>query len=160
MSIVFLSRLYWPHVGGVEKHLKKINQYLNSKGYKVIIVCEKHDPILSHYEIKNSIEIYRIPSGDKLTVWIWWLRHLDLLINADIIHIHDVFWWFLPFRFILPTKRVYMTFHGYEGTEPPKWNQIFWHRLAALLTRGNICIGDFHRKWYGVKPDYISYGAV
>ena len=53
-----------------------------------------------------------------------------------------------------------MTFHGYEGFEAPNWKQIFWHKLAAWLTKGNICIGDFHKKWYGVKPDFVSYGAA
>ena len=154
-----MCRLYWPHVGGVEKHVEKICDIL-SKKHQITIVCEKHDPKLSDYEKKRGVEIYRIGETDKFGIWKWWFQHLNLLRDADIIHIHDVFFWFLPFRLPFWSKKTFMTFHGYEGFEAPNWKQIFWHKLAAWLTKGNICIGDFHKKWYGVKPDFVSYGAA
>ena len=154
-----MCRLYWPHVGGVEKHVEKICDIL-SKNHQIVIVCEKHDPKLPDFEKKRGVEIYRIGETGKFGIWKWWFQHLNLLRDADIIHIHDVFFWFLPFRLPFWFKKVFMTFHGYEGSDAPKWKQIFWHKLAAWLTKGNICIGDFHKKWYGVKPDFVSYGAA
>lgn len=159
MKILFMARLYWPHVGGVEKHVEKITDIL-SKKHQITIVCEKHDPLLPDFEQKRGVRIYRISGSDKWTIWKWWLGHLDLFTQAEIIHIHDVFFWFLPFRLPYWYKKVFITFHGYEGSDPPTGRQVFWHWLAAFLTKGNICIGDFHRKWYGVKPDFVSYGAV
>ena len=34
------------------------------------------------------------------------------------------------------------------------------HKIAERLSMGNICIGDFIKKWYGTKPTYVSYGGV
>ena len=34
------------------------------------------------------------------------------------------------------------------------------HKISEKLSNGNICIGDLLKKWYGTKPNYISYGAV
>lgn len=159
MKILFLARLYWPHVGGVEKHVEELCKIL-TKTHDITLVCEKHDSKLSDYEKNRGVEIYRIGETGKWNIWKWWLKHLYLINNADIIHIHDVFFWFLPFRLPYFFKKVFITFHGYEGSDLPTNRQVFWHRLASWLTRGNICIGDFHRKWYKVRPDYVSHGAV
>ncbi|KKU93105.1 MAG: Glycosyltransferase, group 1 family protein [Candidatus Amesbacteria bacterium GW2011_GWC1_48_10] len=166
MKVLFMSRLYYPHIGGVEKHIEKISDIL-SKRHEITIVCEQHDPNLPEYEKKGRVKIYRIPLPDgvgekakKWWIWKWWLTNLRLIKQADIIHIHDVFFWFLPFRLPYRSKKVFITFHGYEGFNPPSVRKIFWHKLAEYLTRGNICIGDFHQKWYQVKPDFVSYGAA
>jgi hypothetical protein len=50
----------------------------------------------------------------------------DLIKEADIIHCHDVFFWYLPFRFLFPQKKVYIPFHGYEGNNPPNKRKIFF----------------------------------
>lgn len=166
MNVLFMCRLYYPHVGGVEKHVAKVSQLLTQRGYKITVVAERHDSTLALEEEMDRVKVYRIPlpdtvgeSAKKWHIWKWFLAHRGLFDQANVIHIHDVFFWFLPFRLPYWFKKVYLTFHGYEGRHPTV-KQIFWHRLAALLTRGNICIGDFHRKWYGVSPDLVSYGAV
>ncbi len=166
MKVLFMSRLYYPHIGGVEKHVEKISDIL-SKKHEITIVSERHEPKLPEYEKRGRVKIFRIPLPDRVGekskkwwIWKWWLAHLQIIKQSDIIHIHDVFFWFLPFRLPYWHKKVYMTFHGYEGTDAPGIKQILWHQMAAKLTRGNICIGDFHQKWYKVMPDVVSYGAV
>mgnify|MGYP001583110598 CR=1 FL=1 len=158
MKVLFLCRYYLPHIGGVEKHVAKISQILARK-HQITIITEQHDPILPPYELINNIPVYRIPAN-KWLIWKWFLGHLNLLFSSNIIHIHDVFFWILPFRPFLLRQKIYMTFHGYEGSDPPRLKQIFWHKLAEKLSRGNICIGDFHRKWYKVNATYVSYGAA
>ena len=158
-KVLLLARLYLPHIGGVEKHIEKISEKL-SKKYNISLITHKYDPRLKDFEIIKGVSVYRLPNVEKFAVWRWLFFHLSLLKSADIIHIHDVFYWYLPFRLLFPFKKVFMTFHGYEGADAPNWKQIFWHRLAALLTQGNICIGGFHQKYYGVKPTFVSYGAV
>jgi len=37
-------------------------------------------------------------------------KNRQLLQNADIIHCHDVFYWYLPFRFLYPHKPVFTPF--------------------------------------------------
>ena len=79
--------------------------------------------------------------------------------GADVIHCHDVFFWYLPFRFLYFQKPVYTTFHGYESY-PIRKGAIIMRKISEKLSWGNICIGDFMKKWYGTKPTYVSYGAV
>jgi glycosyltransferase involved in cell wall biosynthesis len=165
MNILFLTRLYSPHVGGVEKHVKNISQILSSK-HRIVIVTEQFDHHLPLYEKYPEGEVYRIPvSGikekdKKWVIWKWFWQHRDLLKNADIIHAHDVFFWIIPLRLIFFTKNYFVTFHGREGTADPGFRQIFWRKLSEKLASGNICIGQFISKWYKTKPDIISYGAV
>lgn len=165
MKIIFLSRLYNPHIGGVEKHVKKISEIL-SKKYKITIITEQFDPKLPEYENYFEAEVYRIPvygikeRDKKWTIWRWFIKHRKLIKDADIIHAHDVFFWVLPLRFIYVKKKYYVTYHGYEGSKPPNLKQIFWHKIGEWLTQGNICIGNFIPKWYKTKATLISYGAV
>lgn len=166
-KVVHLAQYYWPHVGGVENHLAHVTTELHQQGYQQSIITLQHDPSLPLHAIYHHIQLYRVPLAHiknklthKLSVWarLWQLR--AELFNADIIHIHDVFWWLIPLLPFLNRQKLYITFHGYEGNDAPQWNQIAWHRLAAWWTHGNICIGDFHRSWYGVRPTSVSYGAT
>ena len=165
MKIIFLSRLYHPHVGGVEKHVEEISKILSTK-HQVTIVTEQHDPDLPLYEVRPEAAIYRIPvsgiseKAKKWIVWQWFWHHRQLMGESDIIHAHDVFFWVLPFRFLYPFKKYFITFHGYEGAALPGQRQILWHKIGEWFTGGNICIGDFHHKWYGTRSTIVSYGAV
>lgn len=163
MRILFFSRLFYPHLGGVEKHVLQISQELIKKGHRVTVVTERYDD-LPVEETYKGISIYRIPldqdKDKKLQIWMWFFRHLSLLLKADIIHCHDVFFWYLPFRILLPWKKVFMTFHGYETVFPPEKSAIRMRRIAEKLSLGNICIGKFIETWYGTKADVISYGAI
>lgn len=167
MKILFFCRRFWPEIGGVEKHVFEISKRLIEKGNKVTIVTEwgKGDGGFKGFEVYEGIRIYRIPitTSEKLKkfqIWQWLWKNRKLINEAEIIHCHDVFYWFLPFRLFYPRKKVFTTFHGYEGSKPPRWNKILAHKIAGWLSNGSIAIGDFHQKWYGVKSDIVSYGAV
>lgn len=163
MKILFLTRLYAPHVGGVEKHVQRLSEELINHGHHITILTEQFSPELPLIEKQNNIAVHRIHYqflNSKFGLWKEISSKIKLFLAAEVIHIHDVFWWILPLLPMLLLKKVFITFHGYEGAEPPAINQIWWHRLAAWVTRGNICIGDFHHKWYGVQPTTVSYGAV
>ena len=164
MNILFFSRLYYPHIGGVEKHVAKIGKILIQRGHKVTVVTEKHSHSLKNKEIIEGVEVIRIPAfkegkNKKFKIWRWLWGNTQLIENADIVHCHDVFFWYLPFRFLYPFKKVFTTFHGYEDF-PLKPKDVFMHKVSEKLSMGNICIGDFIPKWYGTKPDFVSYGAV
>lgn len=159
MKIVFLCRLYYPHVGGVEKHVEKISNILSRK-HQIKIITQKYEMNQKDYEKRDGIEIYRLPMGNKWVIWKWMKINKHLLKWADIIHVHDVYFWIFPYRLRNWKSKTYITFHGYEGNNAPNIKQVFWHKVNAWLTRGNICIGDFHKKWYHVNPNIVSYGAV
>jgi glycosyltransferase involved in cell wall biosynthesis len=176
MTILFLARRFYPQIGGVEKHVLEISKRLVKQGHKVVVITEleKNTNKLVYHSSSNSailvgkvegIEIFRIDSGTdnwfkKFRIWkqLWGLRRI--INSADVIHCHDVFFWYLPFRFLLPTKKVFTTFHGYEGNFLPTKKAILMHKISEKLSNGNICIGGFFEKWYGTKPTVISYGAV
>jgi glycosyltransferase involved in cell wall biosynthesis len=159
MKILFLSRLYLPHVGGVEKHVQQISRILSAR-HEIKIITEKHDPGLKDIEKIEGIEVHRMPQGGKKEIWKWMKKHKHLLDWADVIHVHDVYFWILPYRLRNWSKKTFITFHGYEGSEAPKIKQIIWHKIGEWLTRGNLCIGGFHQEWYKVKPTFTSYGAA
>ena len=176
MTILFFARRFYPQIGGVEKHVLGIGKRLVKQGHKVIVVAEleKNTNDQDYHSSSKSatsvgkvegIEIYRINTGTddwfkKFRIWkeLWRLR--KLIKSADVVHCHDVFFWYLPFRFFYPTKKVYTTFHGYEGNFIPTKKAIAMHKLSEKLSAGNICIGQFFEKWYGTKPTYVSFGAA
>lgn len=164
-NIVFLSRLFHPHIGGVEKHVYEISQRLIKKGHKITVITEKYDGGLDNSEMIDGIQIYRIPvlkneRLKKFSIWYWLIKNLKLIKEADIIHCHDIFYWYLPLRFLFPNKKVFTTFHGYEGDKIPDWKSKKMHKIAEMLSFGNICVGDYLKKWYETNPTYVTYGAV
>lgn len=164
MKIVFFARRFYPAIGGVEKHVMSLSQELIKKGHTIIVIAEKTPEDSSQKFTHNNIQIYKIKAGKddwfkKFRIWreLWKLK--KIILQSDVVHCHDVFFWYLPFRFVFPAKQVFMTFHGYEGY-PITRKAIFVRKISEKLTWGNICIGDFITKWYGTRADYISYGAV
>ncbi|MDP2637841.1 MAG: glycosyltransferase family 4 protein [Candidatus Levybacteria bacterium] len=164
MKILFFTRLFYPHIGGVEKHILEISRILLKKGYSVVVVAERNDPNIKSEEILEGIQIHRINVGrnvwfKKFRIWKWLFENKYLIKEADVIHCHDVFFWYLPFRFLYRFKKVFTTFHGYESYPVTK-RAIVVRRISEKLSKGNLCIGDFIKKWYGTKPTYVSYGGV
>lgn len=97
---------------------------------------------------------------DKFQAWKYLWQNRGLIKDSDIVHIHDIFWWYLPFRFLFFTKPVFTTFHGWEGDYPPRKSAIIQKRIAKILSKGTIGIGAFFQKWYGVSPDRVSFGVL
>lgn len=174
MNIVFLTRLFYPHIGGVEIHVLNISRLLVKAGHKVVIITELQEGLEERSsfakakeereEIKG-IEIRKIRTGKedffkKFRIWrqLWHCR--NVLKKADIVHCHDVFFWYFPFRFLLFNKKVFTTFHGYEGKYPVSKKAIFVRKLSQKLSKGTINVGRFIEKWYGTKPNFITYGGV
>lgn len=159
------SRSFFPQVGGVEKHVWEICQHLASEENKITIFTEKFSNNVKDQEKINNIIVRRIKYRrlkivGLLQIWVYLLKNRKIIKASDLIHVHDVFIWYLPFRLFYPKKRVYVTFHGWEGVCPIPRKNIFQKRLAAKLTRGNICIGEYIEKYYGLKADAVLYGGV
>jgi glycosyltransferase involved in cell wall biosynthesis len=165
MKIIFFSRLFYPHIGGVEKHVFQVSKELIKNGHTVSVVTEMYTKKLLEFEEYHKIKIFRIPIGineknKKYAIWKWMLKYRNQIIDADVIHCHDVFYWYLPLKFLYPFKKVYTTFHGYEGDNIPDWKSRLNHLIAEKLSDGNVCVGDFLTKWYKTRPSFITYGGV
>ena len=164
MKILFLTHFYAPHIGGVEKHAAEVAKALNASGHKVIVLTEKHDKSLKNWEIIDGVKVVRflyphIKYLGLLSIWLAIWKNRKLIKDAEIVHIHDVFIWYLPFRFLYKDKKIFTTFHGWEGVWPiPKLN-IRLKQLAAKYSNGTIAIGKYIEKYYGVKSDIVMYGG-
>lgn len=164
MNILFFTRLFYPHIGGVEKHVYEISKILIREGHSVIVVTEQYEKNIKLIEKLEGIKIYRIPALNdnwlkKFQIWKWIWNNRFLIEKADIVHCQDVFFWYLPFRFLYFNKSIFTTFHGYESY-PLKLKAIFMHKISERLSMGNICVGNFIKKWYGTKSNYVTYGGV
>ncbi len=146
MKIVFLCRFSAYRVGGVETHVKKVAAGLENKGHTVNII--------------SNIKYPKIKFLGLLVIWWQLLKTFKVIKTADVVHVHDVFIWYLPLRFLFLKKPVFITFHGYETKFPPSRWSILIRKISEKLSWGNICVGDYIKKWYGTKPTYTTYGGV
>lgn len=166
--IIFLSRSYYPNIGGVEKHIYELSKGLVNRGYKVTILTEDNvnptsDLKSKDYDIED-VRVIRIPTGEddwfkKFRIWKWMCVNREIFIKADLTHCHDVFYWYLPLALMYPLKPVYTTFHGYESY-PIKLKAIIYRKVFEYMSNGSICVGDFMKKWYHANPTKVIYGAV
>ncbi len=160
MKIVFLTRRFYPDIGGVEKHVFEICKRMIEDGHKVLVITESKGV---RREFINGIEIRRLKVPEnlfkKFYIWIWLFRSRKYIKGADIIHAHDVYYWYFPLRFLYPGKKSFITFHGYESY-PIKKRAIIMRKISEILSDGNIIVGDFIKKWYGTKPNFVIYGGV
>jgi glycosyltransferase involved in cell wall biosynthesis len=218
MNILFLTRRFYPDIGGVETHVLKVAEQCIRDGHNVTIVTEalegergkmiqkavnwqngyigaemtgggdrasntgdlrdwgdkegwvplesrlngeklSSDDLLSHIIVKR---LPKVKEGrvKKFIIWQWFWKHRSLFKDTDIVHCHDVFFWYLPFRLLSPRQKVFITFHGYEGVFPPAKKAVWIRKLSEWLAAGNICVGDYIKKWYRTNADFVTYGGV
>ncbi|MEK7498052.1 MAG: glycosyltransferase [Patescibacteria group bacterium] len=148
MRVLFLAQHKWPHVGGVERHVYEVSKRLEIKGHNVKVISSE------------DINYPKIKYLGLLYIWFWFFKNINLIRKSDIVHCHDVFIWYLPFRFLIPNKKVFTTFHGWEGKYPIPWKNVLLKRLANKLSMGSFVVGRYIEKWYGIKGDIITYGAA
>ncbi len=162
MKIVFISRLFLPHLGGVEIHLKEVSALLTRMGHEVSIVTRQHDKKLALKAEYDNVKVYRIPFQENVTkkeTWNEIKNYSKVITDADVVHVHDVFWWILPF-YIKIRKKVFTTFHGWETMYPIPSNSKTHRFLTALLSKKTVHVGHFIQKFYWDKPNFVVYGGI
>jgi glycosyltransferase involved in cell wall biosynthesis len=158
MTIVFITPSSEPAIGGVERHLSSIIPLLERRGHIVHLFTPSLPEQYSGQERRYALD----PSRQVIRQWFRLWRHRHILLDADVVHCHDygAFLWYLPFRFLWWRKPTYITFHGWEGRFPPDLQTIWLRRLAERLADGSIAVGAFIGRWYGQRPDFVTYGGV
>ncbi|MBI5044730.1 MAG: glycosyltransferase family 4 protein [Candidatus Levybacteria bacterium] len=166
-KIVFLTRSYYPNIGGVEKHIYEVCKNLDGKKYAILIITEsltiKKKSEIEFYHLPH-VQVVRIPIKKrnwflKFHIWKWMWDHRSLFRDADVIHCHDVFFWYVHLACLYPLKNVYTTFHGYEGY-PISLKAVIYRKVFEYMSNRTICVGDFMKKWYHAKPTLVIYGGV
>ena len=165
MKILFLTRLFWSHVGGIEKHIDEISKILVKRGHLVSVMTTRHNAELRTHEPVHGYNIIRFDQPNikylgLIYTWFWIVKNINLFIKSDIVHIHDVFIWYWPLRVLLPFKKVFITYHGQWGKYPIPYVDILQKKIGRYFSNGVISIGKYIDKYYGIKSDIISYGGV
>ncbi len=160
MTILFLARRFYPDIGGVEKHVLEIGKIFVENGHSVTVITQSGGKETQIKGIK-VVRIEKAPNNsfEKLHIWKWFWKNRNLIKEADIVHAHDVYFWYFPFRLLYLFKKSFVTFHGYESY-PISKRAILVRKFSEKLSNGNIIVGQFIKKWYGTTPDYIIYGGV
>jgi glycosyltransferase involved in cell wall biosynthesis len=170
MKILFIAPNYLPHIGGVEKHLDNLCKEMLKDNHNITILVQKFDNSYKDYEKDENLEIIRIDRSDnkiirRLNLLKYMIVNVKSILKYDIIHFHDysTFWSYglgvFPILKLFG-KKIFITFHGWEGDVPPRKGVIIKRRLIEKLTTANISVGHFISKWYGTKADIVSYGGV
>jgi len=170
MKILFIAPNYLPHIGGVEKHLDSLCKEILKDGHEITILVQKFDNSYKNYENHNNLEIVRINKSDnkvarRFNNLKYMLLNIKKILKYDVIHFHD-YSTFLSYGLgVYPIlklfgKKIFITFHGWEGNVPPQKSIIFKRKLTEKLTTANMSVGHFISKWYGTKADIVSYGGV
>ncbi len=163
--ILFFTRLFYPHVGGVEKQVKELSSRLIKLGFNITVVTEKYSSNLKTKESFEGINIIRFkPLGLRflglISIWLWLLKNYKIIKYSDIVHCHSVYIWYWPFRILFPNKPSYVTFHGWEGKYPIPFKNIIIRKIDTLLADKNITISDYVEKYYRIKADKLMYTSV
>lgn len=162
MKIVHLCRRYLPDRGGVETHVSQLNQVWLQRGHQISVLTEQSQPAQQLTEKIEKVSISRLPltaAGQKIPTWQWLWSQREQLFQADVIHVHDIFWWLWP---VLPLvwHKVHITFHGWEGQFPVRWQAKLQRLVAALFSRSSIHIGAWIQEFYWDKPTAVLYSGV
>lgn len=174
-KIIHLARYYAPHIGGVETHVAELNKRLLANGDEVTVFCEEHDKTLPAEELIEGVKVIRMPSLSfksrllffgflnklyfKIKVWTWIASKGKLLIEADVIQVHDVFWWIWPvYSFVY--YKTYLTFHGWEGKYPISILAKAHRYYNSMAAKRTIHVGRFIQKFYWDKPTEVIFGGA
>jgi phosphatidylinositol N-acetylglucosaminyltransferase subunit A len=105
MKILFLAARFYPQRGGVENHVYQLSQELIKKGHSVTVITEAPEGEWTYSTHVKGIEVIYTDFGSrgfakKFRIWwrLWRLRK-DVE-KADVVHCHDVFFWYLPMRLL------------------------------------------------------------
>ena len=169
-QILMLSQYFYPHLGGVEKHVFHTAAALQDKGYEVKIVAGRHRgrqpslPAVVKHKLSElevvHIRYPRLKFLGLLLIWLQLLKKINLIKQADVIHVHDVFIWYWPFKLVFPQKKIVTTMHGWEGVYPIPAKNVRLKQLAAKLSDNVVCVGEYIEKYYQVQADAVIYGGV
>ena len=91
MKIAQVCPRYYPHVGGVEIHVKEISERLVNKGFEVEVLTTDPSGKLPKKQEKNGVTVKRFKSLAPENIY-YFSRHLLsslMKVQCDILHIHN-----------------------------------------------------------------------
>ena len=165
-QLLVITPYFYPHLGGVEKHVLKTSQLLKQQGWSIDIITQQHEPHLPVKEQVQGLAVrrFRFPQVKFLGLLsIWWqllTKYWSLFAKAEVIHVHDVMIWVMLLRLLFPSKKWILTMHGWEGVYPIPKKNVWLKRLSARLATKVVLVGEYIGQYYGVKSDLVIYGGI
>lgn len=142
MRILLVTRVYWPNIGGIEKHVEWLAGTLLRRGHQVDVLTldrafEDLRPLPAHEE-HDGVRITRVPFwGTKRYPFApWVLRHVR---GYDVLHVHAVDFladWLVATRPLHHTPVVLSTHGGFFHTDVgTRAKQLWFHTMTRRLVR-------------------------
>jgi len=156
MRILMITPSFYPSLGGVETHVRRVSECLNERGHQVTVLTHSDSP---SEEQLGALTVRRLP---RTTWWPAWRAARMHISAADIVHCHDAYsflHFYLPSCYLPPRRPVFATFHGYESY-PVRSEAIRWRRFVRGRLKNALCMGEFICRWYRTPCFAVSYGGV
>lgn len=156
MRILAITPSFYPSIGGVETHVRRVSECLCRRGHEVTVLTHSDEPAEDRL---GPVIVRRLPRTGFLSAW---LVSRPLMAAADIVHCHDAYsflHFYAPSCWLPPRRPAFATFHGYERYPIPG-EAVRRRRFVRARVRNAICIGDYICRWYETSCYAISYGGV
>jgi rhamnosyl/mannosyltransferase len=91
VRIAQVTPWFWPHLGGVESHVRSLSRELAARGHEVTVVTSRHDPSLPSEEVLDGFRVVRVKPKFLVmqTPIVPKMRATLRGISADIVHGHS-----------------------------------------------------------------------
>lgn len=143
MRILLVARVYWPNIGGIERHVQWLGEALAARGHSVRVVtldrAFEDGRALPAEEVHNGIRIRRIPfhGSTRYPIAPTVLRELH---DADVVHVHAVDFladWLVATR-PLHRRPVVLSTHGgfFHTGFATRAKQVWFQTMTRMLVRG------------------------
>jgi len=156
MRILAITPSFYPSIGGVETHVRRVSECLSERGHEVTVLTHSDHPSQGSL---GPLRLRRLPRTNFLTAW---RAARPLIAAADVVHCHDAYsflHFYLPSCWLPPRRPVFATFHGYESYPIPA-EAIRRRRFVRRRLANCLCMGEFICRHYHTPCFAVSYGGV
>jgi phosphatidylinositol alpha-mannosyltransferase len=144
MKVLFVSDIYYPHIGGISEHIYNLANQFERKGHDVSVLTASIEGDLKPDEervirIGKSIVIPANRSCSRITLGVDGAELSDIVKKFEVIHIHGILAPTLPLSTLKVSRRINIfTFHPTFGPSIPfkifkKYLSIYFDRIDGKI---------------------------
>jgi len=150
MRILYISPLYYPHIGGLEYVVKSVAERLAKIGHKVMVLAGEPSIATPMEEAVNGVKVIRWPTWTPGKAYHFPKKRpklekilRELSKDVDVVHIHSVHSIISMFSLrVLKNRvdRIVVTpyYHGTGHTTIRRFLWLFWRKYVKNLLKGCI----------------------
>lgn len=166
MKVLLISDAFLPSLGGIERHVNTLSNFLSERGHEITILTERMDADDSVYE-KKGIKVIRsmdLMRKDADYKWPYTrlynskkiLEYLNLYGNKyDLVHYHGTYPLYMDYRKInIP---VVATIHAIYPVCIANWGINEWCQEDPSSINCVLCTVRIKKKYVPVAPAFMIY---